>query len=392
MSTPFTTLWTYPWDLAEEGFDAAVTAIRNDAGTDAISLAAAYHSFEMLRPRSVDRVLLQIPEASVYFQPDHDLYGDSPIRPHVSPLMGHSNWYGSAAEACARAGLDLVAWTVFLHTSHLAGKHPDCAEVSCTGDVSLSRLCPANPSVRAYASGLGRDLSKNYGISVLECESLSYGGFGHTHYHVKHGVDPGPGGRFLLSLCFCRACREAASQRGIDAAEVCNAAESTLRPALAAGVPLQESPDLLVQQLPGMAAYVSMREDVVTSLTSQVREAAGVPVSCIFMGEPYASGMVRDRIAAAADFVEILSYTADPAATEAAIDRVTPDLKEPAQLLVGLQAYPPASRHPEDLLANVKRAWRKGIRRFSFYNFGIMPAPNMAWVGQACDAIRAEAG
>ena len=391
MSTPFTTLWTYPWDMADEGFDAAAKAVRNDADTDAISLAAAYHSFEMIRPRSADGILLQIPEASVYFQPDLNLYSDTPIKPHVSPLMGDSNWYGSAARACAHVGLDLVAWTVFLHTSYLAGKHPDCAEVCCTGDVSPSRLCPANPAVRAYASGIGQDLAENYGISVLECESLSYGGFGHTHYHVKYGVDPGPGGRFLLSLCFCLACREAASQRGIDAVEVCAAAAATLRPALASGAALQESPEQLMQRLPGMADYVSMREDVVTSLTSQVREAAGVPVSCIFMGEPYASGLVRRRIAAAADYVEILSYTADPAVTEAAIDRLMPDLKEPAQLLVGLQAYPPASGRPEDLLANVKGAWDRGIRRFSFYNFGIMPAPNMAWVGQACSAIRAEA-
>jgi hypothetical protein len=246
--------------------------------------------------------------------------------------------------------------------------------------------------VRAYAAGIARDLSQNYGIAVLECESLSYGGFGHTHYHVKHGVDLGRGGRFLLSLCFCPACRQAAETAGVDADGVARAAEATLRPVFANGRPLEDPPEDLVGSIPGLEGYVSVREDVVTSLAEQVREAAGVPISFIFMGDPYASGLARDRLAAAVDYAEILSYTADPSATGAAIDRTVPFLREPAQLVVGLQAYPPASRGPDDLLANVERARQKGIRRFSFYNFGIMPAPNLAWVGQACAAIRAAEG
>ena len=388
MAEIFTTLWSYPWDLADEGFEEAINGLKQETDLDAISLAAAYHSFEMLRPRSPGRVQLQIPKAAVYYQPRQDLYRDTPIAPHVSPLMGSADWYGAASEACARAGLGLVAWTVFLHNSTQAHRHPDCAEVACTGDISTSRLCPANPSVRAYATAVARNLSQSYDTALLECESLSYGGFGHTHYHVKHGVDLGQGGRFLLSLCFCHACRAEARTRGVDPDPIAAAGERILRDALAEGRTIDRSPEDLTDSIPGLSGYVAMREDVVTTLTEEVREAAKVPISVIFMGDPLASDLNRKRIAAVADYAEILSYTADPAGTQANIDRVVPDLREPAQLLLGLQAYPPASRGPGDLLANIDCAYNRGIRRYSFYNFGIMPKPNLAWVQTAVADVR----
>ena len=108
-----TTLWTYPWDLADGDPRAIAKRLRDDIGLDGISLAAAYHTFEMLRPHSPKRVLLQIPQAAVYFQPDAGLYAHTPIQPHVSPLMGGDNWYADAADAAVGAGIELIAWTVF---------------------------------------------------------------------------------------------------------------------------------------------------------------------------------------------------------------------------------------------------------------------------------------
>lgn len=378
-----TTLWTYPWDLADEGFEDAVRSIEG-AGLNGVSLAAAYHSFEMLRPHLKGRVLLQIPRSAVYFRPDASRYTDTPIKPHVSPLMGDADWYAQAAKAASKAGLDLIAWTVFLHNSHQAGQHPDCAEVACTGDVSTARLCPASPAVRAYAVALAADLAR-YGIALLECESLSYGGFGHTHYHVKHGVELGEGGRFLLSLCFCSACLKAASEAGLDAGAVARSAEKKLREALAAGRPVGAPPAELAGAIPGLDAFVRMREDTVASLLREVRAAAGVPASFILMGAPHSAGLDRERIARIADCVEILSYTADPDRTGAAIAGLLPDLESPGRLVVGLQAYPPASPDAETLRANVRRAVELGVRRLSFYNYGIMPKPNLGWIKTAIE-------
>ena len=388
MSDAHTPLWAYPWDLADECPEAVIRRLREEVGLDGISLASAYHTFEMLRPHSRSRVFLQIPRAAVYFQPQAALYGDTPIRPWVSPLMGRENWYADAARAAAKAGLDLIAWTVFLHNSHQAGEHPECAEVACTGDISASRLCPSNPGVRAFAAALGRDLAQNCGIAILECESLSFGGVGHTHYHVKYGVDPGQGGRFLLSLCFCAACRDAARHTGIDPDALARAAASQVRESLASGRPIRETPGALADAVPGLAAYIRLREQAVASLLREVRDAAGVPVSFLAMGDRHAAGVDLARIASTADYMEVLSYTADPARTRRAVSGMLSDLRSPARLLVGLQAYPPASPDAQTLLANVEGALDLGVRRFSFYNYGIMPMPNLSWVRRAVEIVR----
>ncbi len=388
MSSLHTTLWSYPWDLADGRPEAIATRLRDEIGLDAISLASAYHTFEMLRPHSPGKVLLQIPQAAVYFQPDGSLYADTPIQPHVSPLMGGENWYADAAGAASGAGLELIAWTVFLHNSYQAGRHPECAEVACTGDVSTSRLCPANPGVRTFAAALAKDLVKNYGIALLECESLSYGGFGHTHYHVKHGVELGPAGRLLLSLCFCDACRSRAKEKGLDPNALSRAVESRLRRTLASGIPPAESPEELIAEVPQLDPFLRMRDEVVASLLKEVKAAAGVPVSFIFMGDRYGTAVGRSRLAEIADYAETLAYTPDANCIQATISDIVPDLKNPQQLVVGLQAYPPASPDVRTLRAGVECALSLGIRRFSFYNYGIMPEANLAWIRQCIGDVR----
>ena len=95
------TIWTYPWDLADERFETVAHNLAGEIGLNGMSLASAYHTFEMLRPRSRGKVLLQIPRSAVYFQPREEFYGDTPIRPLVSPLMGSADWYAEASSRSA---------------------------------------------------------------------------------------------------------------------------------------------------------------------------------------------------------------------------------------------------------------------------------------------------
>ena len=74
------TVWAYLWDLVEDGIRDSVRFLRNDIGLDAISVATAYHSFQQLRPHRPGRKLLTSDRASLYFQPDATLYGESKNR------------------------------------------------------------------------------------------------------------------------------------------------------------------------------------------------------------------------------------------------------------------------------------------------------------------------
>ena len=375
------TMWTYPWDLRDEGYEAVFRNLREDVKLNAINLASAYHTFDMLRPHLPVNNTLEAPQAAIYFQPQESLYGA--IKPHVSPLMQSENWWGEAAKAATSTGINLNAWTVFFHNSHQARSHPECAEVRCTGDISTSALCPANPDARAFAIALSRDLVCNYGISLLECESLAYAGWGHLHYHAKRGIDLGSGGHYLFSLCFCNACKKRAAKADIDIAQLQRAVAQKIRAAFETGQPVRETPEELNRSIPGLRVYCNMREEVVSSLVRELKEAVDVPLSYILMGNPHMTGASPRAIAQIADSVEILSYTADTQRTKTRVAELLPMLQRTDQLVVGLQAYPPASPDAETLCANLRAAREQGVTKFAFYNYGIMPFAALDWVRQA---------
>jgi len=61
---------------------------------------------------------------------------------------------------------------------------------------------------------------------------------------------------------------------------------------------------------------------------------------------------------------------------------------QPENLIVGLSVFSPFTPTRSVLDRNVERTLRIGVRGFSFYNYGIMPARNLDWVRSAVDAIR----
>src|SRR4051812_25651282 len=55
MATPRTVMWTYTWDLADEGIDPALVAIKNVARMESVSLAVAYHISTFFLPHNPKR-------------------------------------------------------------------------------------------------------------------------------------------------------------------------------------------------------------------------------------------------------------------------------------------------------------------------------------------------
>jgi hypothetical protein len=383
MPSLYTTMWTYPWDLNDEGYHTVLSKLKNDVGLNAINLASAYHTFDMVRPHLQKNNHLQMTQAATYFQPQLDLYSNTCIKPPTSTWMGKDNWWGKTSEEAARIGLNIQAWTVFLHNSHLAQQHPTCAIERCTGDLSISALCPANAHVRAYAMALSQDLTQNYGIKMLECESLDYAGWGHSHYHLKHGVPFGLGGQYLYSLCFCPSCQNKAMEANIDITRLREQVTEKIHNLFTTGQTIDTSPEELATEMPELTAFNHLRENVVTSLVYDIKNAIQIPLSFILMGNSTISGANAKAIVEIADTVETLSYTPDPKQTHRAISTHLRHLKSPDQLIVGLQAYPPASPSAEALCQNVNTAQKLSINKFAFYNYGIMPMPSLEWVKQA---------
>lgn len=382
------TIWAYLWDLVDDGLEEAVRRCREDMGLDAVSVATAYHLFQQLRPRSSGKKLLVSDAAAIYFQPDAKLYADTCIEPNVAPLARQGNPLGRLASICQAQGLELISWTVCLHSSFLAGRYPECAQQTAYGDNLGWVLCPGVDDVRAYAIALCRDLAVNYGVSRLELETCNFGAYGHAHHHVKDGVNLGRVGNYLFSLSFSPGCMAKARERGIDAAGLRQWVRQQLDAVFARGEPLDGDIEECVGSNPALAAFQEMREELVTSLVREIRRATGVEVSFLLMGDRWGAGIRKEPIAGAADLVEILAYTRDPEAIARRVRETLVGLDDPERLVLGLQAYHPCAASAEELQVNVEAGLGLGITKFSFYNYGIAPPPCLSWIGQCVKGMK----
>ena len=156
-----TTMWTYPWDVIDEGEDRVIGFLKEEVGLDAISLSTVYHTYDALRTHIPGKKLFSGYEDAIYFQPRSELYQGTKIKPHVHPMAKDQDPVRIIAEACRARGLELISWTVPLHSHYMARQHPDCALLGVFGDRYPGCLCPANPEVREYVRGLSLDLATN---------------------------------------------------------------------------------------------------------------------------------------------------------------------------------------------------------------------------------------
>ncbi len=374
------TLWAYLWDLVDDDLEAAVDRCRNELGLDGLSVAAAYHSVQQLRPAAATGKLFQARDAALYFRPDDDAFHDTRLRPLVAPLAQQGDPWDRLATCCHRTGLELTAWTVCLHNSYLARQCPELAQVTAYGDSLGWALCPGCDDVRAYVVALARQLVGRYGVRRVELESCHFGGYGHSHYHAKDGVELGNVGSYLFSLSFSPGCRARAQAAGIDVDELQAWVRGQLDPVLAGGPPLTGDLAFLVASQPALAAFQQLREDIVTSLVAEVRAAVTADVSFIVMGDRWTGGVRPDRLAPALECLETLAYTPVPAEVKAQVEQLRAAADGAGTIRLGLQVYPPAARSAAELAANVHQALELGVSRFSFYNYGIAPRACLQWL------------
>lgn len=386
MAMGYTTMWAYVWDFVNVGMRKAARELKG-TGLDAVSVAAKYHTVEHLQTRAKGKKWFVSRQAACYFRPTPRFYRNTPIKPFVSPLLHDSDLFGQVCDAANKADLRVIAWTVFLHDTRAGCQHPDACMVNCFGDIYTSNLCPANPSVREFAKALCRDLSR-YPLMAIECESLHYGGIGHFHGHEKLGLVLGEAGEFLLGLCFCRHCQNAAKRNGVNAAKLRRTVIESLEPTLQTGKPPADSMDELFDRMPDLKAFAMAREQVVASLVQEAGEESTVPLSFILMGSRWVIGASVPSIGGRVARFEILAYTDNPRIVSSRTKGMLREIRYPERLVVGMQAYAPASPDEATLLTNVQAALKAGARNFSFYHYGIMPPAHLAWIQKATEFIR----
>ncbi|WP_314222425.1 hypothetical protein [Streptomyces zaehneri] len=222
--------FVYPWDITGDPEAAPRIA---ELGVEQVTLAAAYHSTRALTPRHPRHRIVTAEHAAVLYptDPAGDRWKGRALRPCPAGDWAPGDAYGEAAEALARAGLDVHTWVVLAHNSRMGAEHPDTSVVNAYGDRYPWAPCIAQPATRAYLVDLAAEAAVRPGAGGTELESLGWYGLQHLHAHDKTGgVGLGDAGQYLMALCFCPACRAGYGEQGLDADALAAAVREALEP------------------------------------------------------------------------------------------------------------------------------------------------------------------
>ena len=190
-------IYTYAWDLADEGFEVVTARIR-DCGANTVSLASSYHAGKFIRPHGRSGKVYFPQDGTVYFRPRPDRYGR--VKPLPNDLLRDIDPFAELTRVAP--DLDRVAWTVCCHNTRLGELHPELVARNCFGDPLIYSLNPADSEVRAYVVALCRDLAEQHELTALALETPGWLPYDHGYHHEFALLPLNEWLKVLLGLCF----------------------------------------------------------------------------------------------------------------------------------------------------------------------------------------------
>ncbi|MBY3121357.1 hypothetical protein HFO32_24470 [Rhizobium leguminosarum] len=389
-------MWTYPWDIQDQGLAPFAVELRGRAGLTTVSLATSYHAGRFLQPRSPRQKAYFPEDGTVYFRPDASLWQDKVIRPLMA---GNVTERGDMLEALVKGreatGLKVSSWTVCLHNTRLGMLHPDHVTRNAFGNPNYYNLCPSSPAARDYAVTLVRDITTNYRPDMVELESPNFMGFAHEYHHEKDGVGLNAEDDFLLSLCFCDHCTARAEKAGVPVEGACRSVAHFIAELCERVVPERQFPDFPAAGIdafrdhPDLHAYLTWRSEPVTSLIGEIKTAAdpATRIVLIDLKDGWLGGVDLTAVGKFCDGAILCCYDMEPDAVADAIRTGRAAIGPGKFLGVGLRVFYPEVSGPAVLATRAKAAVDAGADGVNFYNYGLIPAKRLDWVKAAVDAI-----
>lgn len=385
-------MWTYPWDIQDIGLETVERDLALRAGLNMASLATSYHAGRFLQPRSPRRKAYFPEDGTIYFQPTAARWAGLAIRPKVADVISDG---GDVLRQLVRrreaGGPGVSCWTVCLHNTRLGMLHPEAVTRNAFGDANYYNLCPSHPDARAYVRAMVADISHGYRPDRIELESPSFMSFAHEYHHEKDGVGLTPEDDFLLSLCFCRSCLDRAAKAGVDGEAARKLVRQWIGETCERAVPKRRFPDFPASGLdtflpwPELHAYLVWRFEPVTSLVAELREAAhpATRVMIIDLKEGWLGGCDLAALGKVCDGAILCAYDMQAGDVASLLEAGRAALGPEKFLGTGYRLFYPEMASPEVLAAKVKPAMAPGIDGINFYNYGLVPAARLDWVGAA---------
>ncbi|MFT4132539.1 hypothetical protein [Labrys sp. (in: a-proteobacteria)] len=394
-------MWTYPWDIQDQGLAGTVADLRERAGLNTISLATSYHAGRFLQPRSPVGKAYFPEDGTVYFRPDERLWQDKEIRPLMAQnLAERGDMLAALVEQRALGGPRVSCWTVCLHNTRLGMLHPGHVTRNAFGNPNYYNLCPSSPAARDYVVTLVEDVTRNYKPDMLELESPNFMGFAHEYHHEKDGVGLNAEDDFLLSLCFCEHCLARASRDGVDGRAAREIVRRFIADLCEREIPERQFPDFPAAGIdafrawPDLHAFLTWRSEPVTSLIREIRQKAdpATKIVLIDLKDGWLGGVDHAAVGGICDGLILCCYDMTPAEIGEVLAAGRRALPPGKFLGAGFRVFYPENRGAADLVARVEAAVAAGAEGINFYNYGLIPAKRLDWVRAAVTAIASKDG
>jgi hypothetical protein len=380
-------IYTYAWDLADEGYDRAAGRIAG-AGFSAVNLATSYHAGRFLLPHNPRRKVYDAEDGSLYFQPDLTKYGR--IQPRVNTLVtADASPVTLLLDAAKAHGIDYVAWVVCLHNSWLGEQYPEVTAHTAFGTPLRHSLSPAHPDVREYLLAMIGDLVSRHEVAAIELETPGYMGFHHDVHHVIFGVPVDRTQSTLLGISFNPVEIDGARAAGIEIEPVRDRIARLIDRAWnegvsteVAGVPGAEAQAILDD--PDLAAYQAWQHEQVVSLSVAIRDlvkaqSPGTEIRHFAAMAAGDAGGIDTPLMETADTI-LTGYAATPDAVPGRVAALSA-LDQPSWGMI--RAIQPEVTDPAQV-APLVEAWRaSGVAGIDVYNYGLMPERTFRALGEA---------
>lgn len=387
-------MWTYPWDIQDIGYETVERELMQRAGLDTISLATSYHAGRFLQPRSPLRKAYFPEDGTIYFRPDATLWEGLAIQPKLADVIEEGgDVLRELVRRRDRGGMKVSCWTVCLHNTRLGMLHPHAVTRNAFGDPNYYNLCPSHPDARAYVRLMVQDVSRSYRPDRIELESPSFMGFAHEYHHEKDGVGLTPEDDFLLSLCFCPSCLARSTKAGADGEAARKLVRQWIAESCERAVPARRFPDFPESGLdtfapwPELHAYLLWRFEPVTSLVEEIRAAAdpATQVVIIDLKDGWLGGCDLAALGKVCDGAILCAYDMPPEGVTDLLKAGRVALGPDKFLGTGYRLFYPEMSDASALAAKVKPALEAGVG-INFYNYGLVPAARLDWVRRALGA------
>ncbi|PRX69149.1 hypothetical protein B0I32_102206 [Nonomuraea fuscirosea] len=387
--------YLYPWDVVG---DPSAPGRLADLGVQAVALAASYHSTRAATPYHPAHRVLDVPRPAFYLPIRRSSWAR--LVPAV-PTWTPADAYLQARDALKAAGLQVHAWTVLTHNSHLGTANPDLVVRNAFGDPYPYALCPAHEDVIEYCERMVREILEVGEPDGLILEACGPMGFGHQSVHEKtSGADWTPADVDLLSLCFCTNCAPrypeataAAVRAAIDRTTPENPATETTATNTTAGestTTTSSTPNTIESALGSLTDEVrAIRVGLSTTLRQRLvaltrTVAPNTPITLHANPDPWATGAFAPLPAGEPNAdVLVANCWGDPATDAIRLARLK-ELTTPGQRVGAyVLALPPRPADPNVLLDHLRTYAKAGASEFHLYHAGLASPQRLTTLTQA---------